>query len=95
MKIVIGTKLAQIIVHVNEDLAKHGLRFIDDGQQHDGFSVYELEEFKVGVSNVEKAEIVQEATECNCKWPDVRYRNGSGHSEDCPAHQRYLAKMKL
>ena len=24
---------------------------------------------------------------CNCMWPIVRYRNGSGHDDKCPAHE--------
>jgi hypothetical protein len=23
---------------------------------------------------------------CNCEWPIRKLRNGSGHSDDCPAH---------
>ncbi len=32
-----------IMTNVNEALEPHGLRFIDDGQEHDGFVVYNIE----------------------------------------------------
>lgn len=32
-----------IIVNVNAALAEHGLRFVDDGLEHDGFCVYNVE----------------------------------------------------
>lgn len=24
--------------------------------------------------------------QCNCLWPIVKYRNGDGHADNCPAH---------
>jgi hypothetical protein len=29
---------------------------------------------------------------CVCAWPVVRFRNGSGHAEQCPAHLMFLDK---
>lgn len=28
--------------------------------------------------------------ECDCDYPEVRYRNGSGHDPGCPVHWWYL-----
>lgn len=24
---------------------------------------------------------------CECEWPIVKYRNGDGHHDECPAHR--------
>ena len=30
---------------------------------------------------------------CNCRWPLVKYRNGDGHHETCPAHLPLAARF--
>ena len=32
---------------------------------------------------------------CNCMYPLRKMRNGSRHSDDCPAHQMYLEDKKI
>ena len=32
--------------------------------------------------------------DCACSWPGTRYRNGSGHHTECPAHQRWMERFE-
>jgi hypothetical protein len=32
---------------------------------------------------------------CKCEWPVRKLRNGSGHSDDCPAHALYKADKDI
>lgn len=34
-------------------------------------------------------EYVRLFSACNCAYPLRKLRNGSGHSDDCPAHKMY------
>src|ERR1700677_3526857 len=29
---------------------------------------------------------------CTCQYPEVKFRNGSGHAQDCPIHREWLQK---
>ena len=32
---------------------------------------------------------------CDCKWPKVTARNGSGHADTCPVHKRWLRQFNF
>lgn len=36
----------------------------------------------------------EKPADCTCKWPEVRFRNGSGHSGGCVVHVRFLEKRR-
>lgn len=42
-----------------------------------------------------KNEQPEKPTECNCDFPDVMARSGSGHRLDCPCHQAWVAQKSF
>lgn len=41
----------------------------------------------LSLAKVKRREVIRALRRCRCAYPLVRYRNGSGHAPDCPAHE--------
>ena len=40
-------------------------------------------------------ELPKKPSNCNCNFPNVIYRNGSGHATYCPCHKEYLERYNM
>lgn len=51
MRIYYDDQLEDVVDKVNKALKEKGLAFVDDGQEHDGFCVYRIEEIESEVTS--------------------------------------------
>jgi hypothetical protein len=46
----------------------------------------------INSAKVNNAGTLPKDTSCICNYPNEKFRNGSGHRQDCPVHQAFLKR---